>query len=1003
MSARLTQVALTGVVGLLCVRVAVAVPGDPAVMGKIVGRITDQATGETLPGAAVQVSGTETGAAADDNGDYIILGVRPGIYTLHITMLGFAAVVVEGVIVQSGLTTRVDVALTVEAIELGQELLVSAGRLLVQPDETASVHYLDVRQLQELPVRSAREALMVQTGVLFDPEPIIGGLGGSGRGESRYAVRGGDQTEVSWYLDGARTVALIEGRADQGGSYTNVNMHAIQEIQILTGGFEAQYGGAQSGIVNVVTKQGASAYSASFEYLYGAAGQRHFGNYLYDPATQKEYQDNTREDGTLDPEWWIPLRSGQVYDYRTITDHQVYGSLGGPIFARGRSKATFFVASQVKREGYTFPRPRDHRELDDVVGNVTVQVRSDMKLRLGVLYNRIGHSTLQETGDYVQQAKFYRGWGSLLTSKTSLVSGAWTHALSPRFYYDVQVSRFWLDLRETPSEYSRLGVSENPTLFGFQRYNDYPNEPYDAWTFVYDQHHEVGDLSLEGSANWQFNNQNLLKAGIELRRNTYKENFSYRFPSYNTAPQHWLNRGLHETHHPIEVAAYVQDKMEFNSMVLNLGVRYDGFLPNVLWFNTRDLFNLSVDPKFDPALDPDRDQIDENGRTKYSIENALDKPRSPAQNFHRLSPRIGVSFPISINTVLHFNYGHFYQMPPLDRMFEFGYFRPEYIVKGRIAEEEAAAIEGRDPAHIPSVDGDPERVVVLSLDALKPEKTVLFEVGIVHNFGDYLVLDVTGFYKDVFDQTMPRQGIFDRRVYMYDPFREGITPNVFYVSSFAGDYGDARGFELVLRTVHSNWYVLSGNYNFSRVTQGRATPGTIRFDADGTPEFVYDNEVSKRLPTETTFSRPHIMRANLFVQYPDEAPKSWAGAVLQGTSLSALFSFISGRAFTYVGPDDPPDTRDNHRLPPIKTLDLRLQKQFHIGETYTIAAYIHATNALNTRNLRSFGDVIFDADAVKNYVEAGEISREDGAGYDISWQTYFAPRRLYFGFRYNLR
>src|SRR5690606_12044257 len=126
----------------------------------------------------------------------------------------------------------------------------------VQRDQTSSVQYLNFQQLEELPVSSAREGLFVQAGIFFDVEPIVGGLGGSGRGEPRYAVRGGDQTEVLWFLDGARTAALIEGRADQGGSYSTINRLAVQEIQILTGGFPAEYGGAQSGVVNVVTKEG---------------------------------------------------------------------------------------------------------------------------------------------------------------------------------------------------------------------------------------------------------------------------------------------------------------------------------------------------------------------------------------------------------------------------------------------------------------------------------------------------------------------------------------------------------------------------------------------------------------------------------------------------------------------------------------------------------------------------------------------------------------------------
>ncbi|MYI84810.1 MAG: TonB-dependent receptor, partial [Rhodothermaceae bacterium] len=343
-----------GLLLLLLKQPALGVSPDLPFAGKIVGTITEKETGEILPGASVLIEGTTLGAAADANGDYLLLNVSPGLYRLRIEMLGFATVIVEDVVVQSGLTTRIDVALSAEAIELDGELLVSAERPLVQRDETASVHYLDIQQLRALPVRTAREGLMLQTGVLFDPEPIIGGLGGSGRGESRYAVRGGDQTEVFWFLDGARTTALVEGRADQGGSFTNINMHAVQEIQILTGGFEAQYGGAQSGIVNVVTREGGPQYSASFEYTYGAAGQRHFGNYLYDPESQKEYLDNTLDDGTLDPGWWTPLRNSQVYDYREIPDHQLYGSLGGPIFTRDQTKASFFVASQFKREAYAY-------------------------------------------------------------------------------------------------------------------------------------------------------------------------------------------------------------------------------------------------------------------------------------------------------------------------------------------------------------------------------------------------------------------------------------------------------------------------------------------------------------------------------------------------------------------------------------------------------------------------------------------------------------------------
>ncbi len=999
---RRTTLLVGTLVSLLVADLASSTPVEFAT-GKIVGTIRDAETGESLPGANVLVMGTPFGAAADVNGEYFIIQVPPGTHSLRFTMIGYTTTFVQDVRVQSGLTTRVDVTLQPSTLTMDEEIVVTAERPVIQPDETASVIYLDVRQLNELPVTTAREALMVQQGVLFDPEPIIGGLGGSGRGETRYAVRGGEQNEVLWFIDGARAAALVEARADQGGSYTNINMHAVQEIQVLTGGFDAEYGGAQSGVVNVVTKEGGPQFSASLEALYGFQGQRHFGDYLYDMEKQKEFVEHTLEDGSLDPEWWTEERSSQIYDYRDFADKQLYASLGGPLIGLGKTDATFFLATQFKREAYVYPHPRKFRELDDVLGNLVLRPKPEMKLRLSGLYSRIGHSTLQENGDFTNQVKYYRGWGSILDDETMLFSAAWTHTLSQQFFYDVRLSHFRLDMRELPSDYIRFGVSENPTIFGFQRYNGYPNEPFDAYTFILKQHHIASDISLEANATWQLDLNNLMKGGIELRRNTWTEDYAYRYPSFTTDPRYWLNRGLQESYHPIEFSAYVQDKMEFASMILNMGVRYDMFNPNVDWFTTRDLFNLAVDPEYDADLDPDRDQVDANGHVKYSFENALNKPRAPAKTFHRVSPRLGVSFPVSSLTVLHFNYGHFYQMPPLDRMFEFGYFRPEYIVKAQIAEDAAAAAEGREPRHIASLDGDPERVVTETVGDLPPEKTVSFEVGLVHNFNDFAVIDVTGFYKDVFDQTQPRQGIFDRRVQMWDPFRGAVTPNVFFVSHFPGDYGDARGFEVAARSLFSSWVSINANYSFSKVSQGRASPFTITFDEDGTPSFTYSTEVSQRVPGETTFSRPHILRTNLFFKYPESSRGRMLGTLLSGASASFLFTYVSGRAFTYVGPEDPPDIRDNHRLPAIKTVDLRLEKGISLGNAQTVSIYANVTNLLNTKNLRSFGDVLFDADAVKNYVEDGTISTVDAEGYDIGWQTYFPKRQVHLGMRFNLR
>ncbi len=277
----------------------------------------------------------------------------------------------------------------------------------------------------------------------------------------------------------------------------------------------------------------------------------------------------------------------------------------------------------------------------------------------------------------------------------------------------------------------------------------------------------------------------------------------------------------------------------------------------------------------------------------------------------------------------------------------------------------------------------------------------MFEAGIKHNFEDFAVLDITAFYKDVFDQTQERVGLFDRSVKGYDPFINQVSPNQSFASYFPGDYGDARGFEISFRTLFSRTINLDLNYSFSKATQGRASPKTITIDDQGNITYQWDTEVNKRIPTEKSFSRPHILRANLYLNYPDNLFNSSLDDILEGTSLSILYRFISGQAFTYLGPNDPPDTYDNQRYPATQNVDLKLDKEIKIADKHSFLFYIQITNLFNTKNLRSYGDVVFDANATKNYVENGKISTVDAGGYDISWQTYFDKRRIYLGAKYS--
>jgi hypothetical protein len=975
------------------------------VTAKISGRISDKKTGGPLPGVNVVVAGTNLGAATDIQGEYFILQIPSGIYDVQIIMIGYKDVVVKDVKVMIDHTTLLNYELEEEAVQ-GETVVVVADRPVIQKDLTSSTQFMSVEEIEQLPIIDAREAIWLQTGVFFDPVPATGGLGGHYQGEQRYAVRGGSQDQVKWYYDGVRAATLIEAQADQAGSFTSININAIQEVQVVTGGFNAEYGEAQSGIVNVITKEGGDKFTGSVEYIYSPPGQRHFGNYLYDPNTQKEFVDNTLPDGTLDPAWWTPHRQSQIYDYREIPDHTLYLGLGGPLFKFGSTRTTFFVSSQLKSEAYTFPHPGDSRTRGNILANIGIQISPTIKLRFNGIYNNEGHSTLQRTGDFTNQAKYYRGWGSLLDQKNILLSAQWTHTISPNLFYDLKLSYYFWELKETPGEFTVLGESENPTLFGYQRYDGFENEPFDAYSFIYDQHKQAGDISLVGSLNWQIDQVNFVKTGFELRRNSYDEKFARQYPSFTTNPQYWVRRGIHETYHPLQFAGYLQSKMELQGMILNLGIRFDYLDPNYTWFSeSHKIFNLSVNPEYDSALDTDGDQVDENGNVKYSFQNVLDKPRTRMPIHSYFSPRLGVSFPVTNSTLLHFNYGHFSQIPPVNRMHEFTYWRPVYITKGIMIEDEAAANEGREPGHIPSNTGDPERVIILSTAPLKPERTVMFEVGVKHNFTDRAFLGITAYYKDVSGQTSDRVHGFDRRVHAFDPFFGQTTPNVFFISNFPGDYGDSRGFEVNFRTLFSKTFTLDVSYSFSISTEGRATPARIDYDEEGNPTFTYDVDVNLRNATQQSFSRPHVLRTNLFLNYPEDLNIPVVTPILKNTNTSLLYQYISGQAFTFLSPDDPPDTYDNHRYPARQNVDLRVEKFFNIASFNKVSIYARITNLFNAKNLRSFGGDVpgdqTDPGAIKKFVETGEITTTDIDGYDISWLNYYEPRRFYLGLRYS--
>ena len=207
--------------------------------GKIAGTVIDD-FGETLIGVQVFIEGTTRGTLTDIDGRYSIVNLDPGTYTVVFSYIGFATVKVEKVEVIVDKTTTVDMTMKEEVIE-GQEIVVTAERPIVEKDRTTTTAYISSEQLEALPLVSINEAINQQAGVVDGH------------------FRGGRTGEVSYLVNGVP----INNAFNNGASF-DVEQNMVSSLEVISGVFNAEYGQALSGVVNIVTKGVSNEWSGNF-------------------------------------------------------------------------------------------------------------------------------------------------------------------------------------------------------------------------------------------------------------------------------------------------------------------------------------------------------------------------------------------------------------------------------------------------------------------------------------------------------------------------------------------------------------------------------------------------------------------------------------------------------------------------------------------------------------------------------------------------------------------
>ena len=227
--------------------------------GKISGKVVDE-NNQPLIGCNIVVKGTSLGAATNIKGEYFILNIPPGKYDLTASMIGYGTVTVEGTLVMVDLTAKTNFFLKPETIE-GDVITVTAEKPTVRLDQTSMSAVVSSEDIENLPVTDVGDVIELQAGIVRDPN------GG-------FHVRGGRSSEVSFWVDGVATTDSYDG-----SSGLEIENAGIQEVQVISGTFNAEYGQAMSGIVNVVTKDGGLNYEGNLDFFSGGYHTNHSNLY----------------------------------------------------------------------------------------------------------------------------------------------------------------------------------------------------------------------------------------------------------------------------------------------------------------------------------------------------------------------------------------------------------------------------------------------------------------------------------------------------------------------------------------------------------------------------------------------------------------------------------------------------------------------------------------------------------------------------------------------------
>lgn len=873
--------------------------------GKISGKVIDKETSLPLVGVNVYIPESSFGSITDDNGEFYILNLPPETYQVTASYMGYKTELRTDVRVFIDKTTHVDYSLIKSIIEVDEVIVYSQRYDIIEPDLTSTKQSYRMDEMTSMPgMNDIDDVVNLQA-------DVDGGH-----------FRGGRSGEALYLIDGNSIVHPLYNSA----ALEPITL-ALKEVEVYTSGFSSEYGNVQSGVVNMVQQEGpevewqtfveysrsndryktwgGSIYSKEYNQFFdmlndpnvwaiqrdpisGVLLWTHFGirfpeNYMAPIDTIPgwppqiifpSYSDSLRTADLIRKLWLLSTREiGLEYEK---PDQRFSMSTGGPL----SEKNTFFMATSYN-ESWPFFASLNPNISAQLMTTLVHRVNNTTKIKL--------LANVEWEDQSVMTSNYYRWFDRTISvsskkNRSNQISLGINKIIDRSSFFDIKINKFsTFDATAVPL----LGDSTFSEIYSTNsnwRFYTAPTGYSVGKILTTDNNDETETTSLSSSYTNQLTNYHMLKMG--LQGYLYDISVDYRSGRSNASSLRINNYNVH----PYEGALYIQNKLEFEGMVANLGLRYDLYNLNTSYY--KDTFSPYRNPNYDDSDPSKGDYYDKDlaAMEKTDLETVL-------------QPRIGISFPVSDKAVFHLNYGIFTQRPPFNYIF------------GRRLKQVA----------IPDYE-------LLGNPLLKPETTLAYDIGLIISLPFGLVLDLSSYLKDV--NNLLQYAVYEdnggNRYFRYDN----------------REYADIKGFHLNLEK-NVGWFnsYLRYNWESSKGKSASATGDGARaeyFESDDQedilpdPEDIYlDYNRLHKLVGSVTFKTDSDFGFSIMDFHP-----------LSDFSFSGIYRFSSGRPFTWDQSGQA--LQMSQRTPNEENLKVRMEKIFHINET-NMKFYIEIFNVLNQK------------------------------------------------------